>query len=163
MSARKRPAKPAPPVESKRPPRTNAKTGANYANPIRETPKIGHRPAYAASERDRQTVQVMIAGGIEQSHICGLLGITGKTLRKHYRNEVTNGATSVNAIVVAEHLKRIKLGDFNAIKWWEQSRMGWAERIVVADGGVDDSDVSALSDAQIEQRIAALSRKRPAR
>jgi hypothetical protein len=26
---------------------------------------------------------------------------------------------------------RIKAGDFQAIKWWQQSRMGWREHIVV--------------------------------
>ena len=28
-------------------------------------------------------------------------------------------------MVVGAHLKRIKAGDFAAIKWWEQARMGW--------------------------------------
>lgn len=47
------------------------------------------------------------------------------TLRKHYRHELDTGQITVNAMVVGEHLKRIKAGDFPAIKWWEQSRMGW--------------------------------------
>ncbi len=41
------------------------------------------------------------------------------TLRKHYRHELDTGQITVNAMVVGEHLKRIKAGDFPAIKWWE--------------------------------------------
>jgi hypothetical protein len=35
-----------------------------------------------------------------------------------------------------------------------------SERLVVANGGIDDSDVLALSDAQIMTRIAQLSKRK---
>ena len=28
-------------------------------------------------------------------------------------------------MAIVEHVKAIKRGDFAAIKWWQQSRMGW--------------------------------------
>ena len=76
----------------------------------------------------------MVAGGIAQVDIARARGISAVTLRKHYRAELTNGMTALNTVVIIELVKRIKAGEFPAIKWWTQSRMGWTERIVVDDG-----------------------------
>ena len=77
----------------------------------------GH-PAHAPTKADRDMITVMVAGGITQADIARAKGIDLKTLRKHYREELDNGATSVNTMVLAEHLKLIKKGDFQAIRWW---------------------------------------------
>jgi hypothetical protein len=66
------------------------------------------------------------------------------TLRKHYRAELSAGRTALNTIVLIEHLKRIKAGDFQAIRWWQQCRMGWSERIVVHDGKPADAPVRII-------------------
>ena len=34
--------------------------------------------------------------------------------------------TALNTIVIIAHIERIKVGEFQAIKCWEQSRMGWS-------------------------------------
>jgi hypothetical protein len=70
-------------------------------------------------------ITVMVAGGITQADIARAKGISLPTLRKHYREELDNGAASVNTMVLVEHIKLIKGGDFQAIRWWEQSRMKW--------------------------------------
>lgn len=49
--------------------------------------------------------------------------------------------------------------DFQAIKWWEQSRMNWQERVVVVAGGTE-IDPKELSDADLEARRRQL-RKHP--
>jgi hypothetical protein len=41
--------------------------------------------------------------------------------------------------VLIEHVKRIKAGDFHAIRWWQQARVGWLERVVVDDGKPADT------------------------
>ena len=92
------------------------------------------RPAFEPSAMHRQTVTVMVAGGIQQAAIAGALGILEPTLRRHFRKEVAKGASEVALIVVAAHLKRIKPGDIRAINWWEKARMGWTESVVVDDG-----------------------------
>jgi hypothetical protein len=55
------------------------------------------------------------------------------TLYKHYKHELENGRTVLNTMVIIEHIKRIRNGDFAAIKWWEQARMGWSEKVTIDD------------------------------
>jgi hypothetical protein len=87
---------------------------------------------------------VMVAGGIAQVDIARARGISALTLRKHYRAELTNGMTALNTIVLIGHVKRIKAGDFQAIKWWQQARMGWSERVVVDDGKPPDTPMRVI-------------------
>ena len=90
-----------------------------------------HRPPHQPTKVDRDTVSVMAAGGIAQVDIARVRGISAVTLRKHYRAELSAGMTALNTTVILAHIERIKAGDFPAIKWWEQARMGWREHIVV--------------------------------
>jgi hypothetical protein len=92
-----------------------------------------HRPPHQPSKIDRDTVAIMAAGGICQSDIARARGISESTLRKHYKNELASGATQLNTLVLVEWIKRIKAGDFQAIKWWTQSRMNFSEKITVDD------------------------------
>jgi hypothetical protein len=75
----------------------------------------------------------MVAGGIAQADIARARGISEPTLRKHYRKELDSGQTVLNTVVLIEWVKRIKAGDFQAIKWWTQSRMNFSEKITVDD------------------------------
>lgn len=104
----------------------------------------------------------MILADIDQAMIAACLRISPATLRKHYRRELDTSYAIVKAEIAGKLVTVARGGDLKAMMFYLECH-GWvrSERLVVADGGVDDSDVSALSDAQIEQRIAALSRKRP--
>jgi hypothetical protein len=86
----------------------------------------------------------MVAGGIAQNDIARARGISAVTLRKHYKQELAAGTTALNTIVLIEHIRRIKAGDFQAIKWWQQARMGWSERIVVDDGKPADTPMRVI-------------------
>jgi hypothetical protein len=68
---------------------------------------------------------MMVAAGIYLEDIARARGIAKMTLTKHYREEIDNGKTKIDTMVVSEHIKAIKRGDGPMIKWWEQSRMGW--------------------------------------
>jgi hypothetical protein len=124
-------------MPAKKPPKRSRERKPAPPPPPAPAKSVGGRPPYEPTEKDRQTVRVMVAGGIEQAQICGVLKITRMTLRKYYRDELENGAAAINAIVVAEHLKRIRGGDFNAIRFWEQARMGWTERVQVNNQQLD--------------------------
>lgn len=102
------------------------------------------QPPHAPTKIDRDTVSVMVAGGIGQEDIARARGISPVTLRKHYRTELTTGATALNTIAIIQHVKRIRAGDFAAIKWWQQSRMGWSERILVDDGKPADQPIRVI-------------------
>jgi hypothetical protein len=93
---------------------------------------------------DCDTVSAMVAGVIAQVDIARARGISAVTLRKHYRAELTNGMTALNTIVLIELVKRIKAGEFPAMKWWTQSRMGWSERVVVDDGKPADTPMRII-------------------
>jgi hypothetical protein len=82
-------------------------------------------PSHVPTKADRDMITVMVAGGITQADIARAKGIDLKTLRKHYRTELDNGATELNTMVIVEHVKLIKKGDGPMIRWWEQARMGW--------------------------------------
>ena len=110
----------------------NPKAAARPAPPPVVPAKRG-RPAFAPTPMQRETVKLMVAGGIQQPAIAGVLGISEPTLRRHFRKEIANGAAEVALIVVAAHLKRIRAGDMRAIEWWEKARMGWRERVVEDD------------------------------
>jgi hypothetical protein len=109
---------------------------------ISQTPRepAPHEP----TKVDRDTVSVMVAGGIAQADIARARGISMVTLRKHYRAELTNGMTALNTIVLIELVKRIKAGEFPAMKWWTQARMGWSERVVVDDGKPADTPMRVI-------------------
>jgi hypothetical protein len=82
---------------------------------------------------DRDTVIAMVAAGIAIADIAKVRGMAEKTLRRHYHHELENGQTVLNTMVIIEHIKRIKAGDFQAIRWWQQARMGWSEKVTIDD------------------------------
>src|ERR1700722_8849020 len=98
------------------------------------TKRPANRPPHEPTQVDRDTVSAMAAGGIAQADIARCRGISEPTLRKHYAEELATGMTALNTMVILAHIERIKAGDFQAIKWWQQSRMGWSERILVDHG-----------------------------
>lgn len=124
--------------------------------------KIGHRPAYEPTPAGRSQVAAMVIADIDQAMIATCLRITPKTLRRHYRRELDTSYAIIKAEIAGKLVTKARGGDFASMRFYLATH-GWveSERLVVADGGIDDSDVTQLSDAQIAARIQALSRKRP--
>lgn len=82
----------------------------------------------------RNMVQAMAAAGIPQETIAGVLGIDGKTLAKHFGKEIEYGRTQLDMQSVLTLVTTMKEGGgpgVNAAMWWQKSRMGWTERMVV--------------------------------
>lgn len=116
----------------------------------------------------------MVAGGISLSDIAACIpfdrndpetrSISLRSLHNHYKPELRTGSTKLNSMVVIEHIKAIRAGNFNAIKWWEQSRMGWREHIVVDDGRPADTPLRVVVELVGEAaapRAADQSAQRP--
>lgn len=95
-----------------------------------------HGRPYEVTEKDRQLVRIMAAGGIEHLRICTVLEVAPKTLRRHFRRELDTAADTANAMVVA-NLYKIATGAspqaIRAIELWTFARMGW--RAPPAGGG----------------------------
>ena len=62
-----------------------------------KTKDKGGRPAHVPDDRSRQMVEVLSGFGIPQDKIADVIGVDGKTLRKHYTTELQRGAATVEA------------------------------------------------------------------
>jgi hypothetical protein len=105
-------------------------------------PRAG-RPRYEPTDQSRKTVRAMTAYGIEQEQICAVLGITDKTLRKHFRTELAMAAAQANARVAEALYNRALNGDTNAAKFWLQCRAAWREPPLEI-GGKDGAPIAVV-------------------
>ena len=81
----------------------------------------------------------MCAVGIPHEGIalCIQDGIDDKTLRKHFRVELTTSKIRADAKVAGSLFQQAIAGNVNAQKWWTASRMGWKETSVQEHQGKD--------------------------
>jgi hypothetical protein len=138
MPARKPPANPSS--------RAHSPKGAPPAKPAAAARKPG-RPPYEPTDKDRTMVRLLCAGGITQDRISVAIGISDRTLRKHYKRDILVGATEIDAQAVATLVDAMRSGGKEgspAAKWWTQSRMGWVEKILVDDGKPADTPMRVI-------------------
>jgi DNA invertase Pin-like site-specific DNA recombinase len=57
------------------------------------------RPRFEPIDPQRQLVKSLAAYGIGQEEIARKIGVSAKTLRRHFREELDRGATDANARV----------------------------------------------------------------
>jgi len=129
---------------------------------VQPTPKRpAHRPAYVPTEQGRAQVAAMTIASIDQHMIAHALRISRGTLRKHYRRELDVSYAIILAEIAGKCVTLARGGSEKMIQFYLECH-GWvrSERLVVADGGIDDTDIASLSDAQIAARIAKLQGKR---
>lgn len=129
-------------------------------------PRKAHKP----DDQSRKTVKAMAGYGIPQDHICVVLGISGPTLRRHYRSELDVAEIEANA-QVAQSLFKQAVGapaefdaDGNQIReeqkrvpamgmFWAKTRMGWKETTRLEHGGgianFDPEKLGELSDDEL--------------
>lgn len=89
----------------------------------------GHVPSHS----DRKVVAALAAFGIKQDHIARKVGVTKKTLEKHYRDELDLAMTDADAAVVHNLHKKATgngPGCVTAAIWWTKARLGWKEHVV---------------------------------
>ena len=94
--------------------------------------KRNGRPPYKPNDRDRQTVSVMVAAGIQQENIARCIGENGvdlKTLKKYYKEELETSADKANAKVAQSLFQQATNGNTSAAIWWSKSRKGWKETV----------------------------------
>lgn len=96
--------------------------------------------AHVPTQELRQFVQVHVACGTTEEVLCKLLGLSGKTIRKHYREELDFGAALANAMVAGKLFQKAMSGDQASMFFWLKTRARWREsptelELKGADGG----------------------------
>ena len=89
----------------------------------------GGRPAFEANAKDREAVKLMAGHNIGQDKIALALGITEKTLRKHFKKELASAAIQVEAQLVSNLFNLAKGKDgtaFRANEFLLNCRFGWS-------------------------------------
>ncbi|MGO7820479.1 RNA polymerase subunit sigma-70 [Rhizobium ruizarguesonis] len=89
----------------------------------------GGRPPHRPSNMDRRIVELAASYAVPTIKIAELLGISQKTLYKHYRVELDRGAARLEAALAAQ-LFRIANGKgavaLKAITFLLRARFGWS-------------------------------------
>ena len=115
------------------------------------------RRAHLPDPTSRRQAEAMAAFGIPETDIATVLDIDPKTLRKHYRHELSKGSIKANT-KVAESLYKKALGDgaqsVTAAIFWLKTRAHWKETVVNEVQHEIGDSVAALMD-----RIAATGRR----
>ena len=87
----------------------------------------------------------MAGYGVPEADIAGVVGVSPKTLRKHYRGELDHGHVKANA-KVAENLYRKATGEGReaviAAIFWLKTRAGWKETSVQELAAKDDKPLA---------------------
>jgi hypothetical protein len=100
------------------------------------------QPPYQPTEADRTTVLVMTAAGIRQEDIAPCIGTSGidpKTLRRHFRRELSIGVAKVNALCSQGIVRAMQNGEAWALCFWAKARMGWREKSTLEHQMLDEA------------------------
>ena len=73
----------------------------------------------------RQTVSLHATVGTPQPLIASIIGITEKTLRKHYREELDHAMAKANATIGGALFNKAKGGDTQSQIFWMKTRGKW--------------------------------------
>lgn len=94
------------------------------------------RPSFKATDEQQRMVKTMAALGTRHEDIAAILDITPKTLRKHFRVELTRGAIEANAKVGQTLFSMATSGrNIAATIYWERTRGRPHGRDSGTDGG----------------------------
>jgi hypothetical protein len=106
------------------------------------------RPAHEPNEVTRQTVLMHMALGTTITDIAKLLGITTRTLKKYYREEINFGTSKANAEVARSLFNKAIGGDTRAAEFWLKANAGWSDKQSLEVSG--ENGTSPVNKVEIE-------------
>jgi len=84
--------------------------------------------AFVPTPEQRKMVRAMSAYGVPQTEICKVVGISDRTLRKKFREELDRAAVEANAKVAEVCFRMATSGTVPAATFfWLKTRAGWRE------------------------------------
>ena len=88
----------------------------------------GGRPWHRVTKESRRVVLEAIGLGLQQTNVARMLGISDRTLRKHYREEIDIAVDKINFDVARALYLRASSGkDTIASIYFTKARLGWKE------------------------------------
>lgn len=120
-------------------------------------PKRGRgRPAFKPTPRMRVTVERMLACGDSQNTVARALGIDDDTLRKHFGEEIANGAAKRRLEVVNAIFDGVKAKNASLIRRAEEmTRIAAAAVDVRADEQAPRIDKRGKKEVRRDEALAA--------
>jgi hypothetical protein len=86
-------------------------------------------PSFAPTPEQRRMVHAMAGYGVPQDDIALVIGITSRTLRKHFRHELDVAVIEANTRVAQCLFKQATTpGNIGASIFWLKARAGWREK-----------------------------------
>lgn len=88
------------------------------------------RPKFVPTDLHRTTVRSLAAYGIPHEQIANMIGLrSAKTLRRHFREELTHGSIEATAQVSQTLYQMATSGEEPACTiFWMKTRAGWREK-----------------------------------
>ena len=84
---------------------------------------MAHRP----TEETRDYVCRMVRAGLTREQMCNILGITDKTLLKHYKHEIDSADGDAIEQIATTLFQQAKAGNVAACMFWLKTRARWRE------------------------------------
>jgi hypothetical protein len=105
------------------------------------------RAEFEPTDTQRALVENAVAFGLTQADIAEQLGIDAKTLRKHFRFELSSGKFKVDMAAGKTFIELLKSRDervrLEAAKYYTARRMGWKEREAIL-ASLSESEAAQL-------------------
>lgn len=98
--------------------------------------------AYKPSEEHKRLVASMASVGDPHEKISRVLGITPKTLRKYYAEELATSAAKADLAVKQKLFQQCMEGNTTALIFWLKCRAGWRQDEVIQHVGADGGAIT---------------------
>jgi hypothetical protein len=115
--------------------------------------KKAGRPPFEPTKEQRDRVEAMVGFGIPEEAIAKHIGVSGPTLRKHFRTEIDTGATKMLTSVAGALYRNAMKGNVTAQIFIMKTRGGWSEKQQVELSGA----VNTSLDGQFAEILRARS------
>ena len=103
---------------------------------------------HEVTDEMRTMVENMARIGVPQLRICEIVGMSAKTLRRHFRVELDYGSDLATSEVSATLFELAKGGNVAACIFWMKARAGWSEKLAIVDG--EDENILPVTEAERE-------------
>lgn len=124
---------------------------------MKEKKRTRGRPEHDPSARDRAQVKMLAAMGIPQADIARVVGVSQRTLTKHYKAELETGGIEANAKVAQSLFKQAtdpQKPNVAAGIFWLKTRAGWREKDPASSPGEVAAQPGKKEQANLDARNA---------